>query len=731
MIRLSRFTLLFLVFIFVAPLALASQTAVKLASGIDLIKEWQADQHLYISGDINLSSQELANLEDWLDQNGKNWTVLLSQSSAKERHRDPFGAQRRGVEALEIALTVDLPAKTGFGKIIDQKTGHPNGALFIIHLKERQLSYYGSDYYQHNGAPTHRFQNDLDAPARKALRDGGRIVDAVKRTVTAVDSRARTTINSRAQRRLESAQAAKQEIIDLRQKLKSVTAKHAAISAKLTKSGGDLSHFPAAKFENQLSNMEKKPTIFNSSLIRDELTKWDKHLKVYHTDAERFTKLTEQLEGAQPTSEKGKANQKASLAQLAKARENYQLGNFSYQEQLRHGENLFSSIEPADALALQKEQRRRDTLKIGGATTAGGLCLIGFLGNRRRRRIKAEAEALLAARKLEIKETEDRLFELMDRAAIIVGPFNELKSRGYQGETLTLSKKALKEIDRAFVLSSNVQKIIEEGEELISPSNPLSRSTNIVTGGRYEKAVDLLDAELNLGLQNVPELKERSRPGEEVDGTFSVPIDEWGARTTQALDSASECLDRVEDAWSTIVARRETLNTNIEALVSRQNEIQVDEWLRCELLFDEWIPAMTEAETKAAETGKSDPVQALEGDMAEGDRMAQEAKTQLDLLTKFRSQHWQDLEKNEATLDDRKRATIWVDERLAQLSKSADDIASTSPDGTVADSISSFGDDLQAFSQRVSHSASLIVRADDEALPSIKNTTQVVTIARW
>jgi len=114
-------------------------------------------------------------------------------------------------------------------------------------------------------------------------------------------------------------------------------------------------------------------------------------------------------------------------------------------------------------------------LGYGGSGTLGALA---FLGHRGRRKVKTQAEELLQHRKDESKEMVDRLFAVMDRAAVIVGPIGEIKTRGYQGETLRLSKLALEKVDEAFVLSSNVKKVVEEAEELITPGNPLSKGRN-------------------------------------------------------------------------------------------------------------------------------------------------------------------------------------------------------------------------------------------------------------
>ena len=224
--------------------------------------------------------------------------------------------------------------------------------------------------------------------------------------------------------------------------------------------------------------------------------------------------------------------------------------------------------------------------------------------------------------------------------------------------------------------------------------------------------------------------KEHARPGEEIDETFSLPIDAWQERTSQALEGASQCLDQVETAWSTIVERSEALKDKIAALEGREGEIQIDEWLRCEETFSEWIPVMTKTCDRATETGKTDPIRALASDMTEGDRMAAEAKEMLDQISNFRTNHWKNLEEKESLLVQRKRATVWIDNALLQLGRDAEAIASESPDTPTAELLGSFAADLSDLVARADQAAELIARADDKALPAIKTATATVGTAR-
>ena len=147
---------------------------------------WSAAQHLYVKGNV-MPAERLAELEAWLDAQATNWTVVLSEHAEDESFKDTAGSRYTGMDAVEHGLGKMLPAETGFGALKHPQTGERSGAFFVIFLRERKFSYYGSDVYDHRGLGEENFNGNLDAPAIRAMRGGGRVADAVKDTVTFID----------------------------------------------------------------------------------------------------------------------------------------------------------------------------------------------------------------------------------------------------------------------------------------------------------------------------------------------------------------------------------------------------------------------------------------------------------------------------------------------------------------------------------------------------------------
>ena len=117
----------------------------------EILSDWNPEQHLYVKGELGLGAEQLAQLEQWLDQNGTNWVVVLMDSAAGETFTDASGRRFTGMDAVEHRLGNGLPGRTSFGEWTDSRTGERNGAFFVLFLSERKFSYYGSDAQDKRG----------------------------------------------------------------------------------------------------------------------------------------------------------------------------------------------------------------------------------------------------------------------------------------------------------------------------------------------------------------------------------------------------------------------------------------------------------------------------------------------------------------------------------------------------------------------------------------------------
>ena len=138
------FALVFLTAFLAQPLE-AQQAARSFESIGDVVSQWTEDQHLYVRGSVGISDDQLSKLETWLDENGKHWTVVLMDTAVGQSYQSPDRRLFNGMDAVEYALGYGLANRTDFGRLESDKTGQTDGAVFVLFLRERKFSYYGSD----------------------------------------------------------------------------------------------------------------------------------------------------------------------------------------------------------------------------------------------------------------------------------------------------------------------------------------------------------------------------------------------------------------------------------------------------------------------------------------------------------------------------------------------------------------------------------------------------------
>src|SRR4051794_9052565 len=85
-------------------LSAAGSTALRVDKGTSVLSSWKPEQHVYVKGKVDAAPQSLDALEDWLNPNAPNWTVVLCESALGETWQDENGATRSDVDAVEFAL---------------------------------------------------------------------------------------------------------------------------------------------------------------------------------------------------------------------------------------------------------------------------------------------------------------------------------------------------------------------------------------------------------------------------------------------------------------------------------------------------------------------------------------------------------------------------------------------------------------------------------------------------
>ena len=727
----------------------ATQKAVKPSNIHQLISKWDVNQHLYVKGDIRINDRDLDKLEQWLDENGKNWTVILMKTASGESWKDTRGETYYGMDAVENAVGRGLSNKTAFSKQVHPKTQTRNGAIFLLFLNERKFSYFSSSVYDARHLGKANWQGNLDGKAITAMRNGGRIIDAVKDTIKSIDNKLVYKLLDEKQQRTQQkahgqaaklwvARESKQQKILINQ-LETVVGHFRANKAA---KDGDLANPPLNDWREVIDNASSNS---NPILAKSAIKGIQNNIKQHRQKIQQWTEDHKIIRGLDQSVAKFEPSAKQTPQELAvvttaikQARELHTKGKQDYKNKLRQAQQQYVALsaDKAEYQRITAQQQREDAatakqqkmaLTAGGGATGVGLLGLGIYSNRRRRKQKQLAEQLYTEWKSSMKDRVDKLFTTMDRAAIIVGSERDLPQRGYKGETLKQSISAIRNIDKAFILTSSVDSAMEKTKELIYPSNILRKSSNIFRRSNYDEALDLLErrpleTDPNKEKMRVADRGEDTMLGDKtkadkVKMTFTELIGEFD----QTLASADQSLELVEHSWETIAVRCEALGKNLDTIETKELELQQsakqDSMYQLDNLFDKWLPKTREHHEKGLITGKHDPVKALQSDIARADIMAKEMVDTVELTQTLRKTELQTILKHAEELQQLNRSDQWIEQRLIYLNDRLEELTGKGADNAIAEDLKSLSEEVFALRPRAAH-ASKLAKYTDTKLPA-------------
>ncbi|MCP5538094.1 MAG: hypothetical protein H7A51_17915 [Akkermansiaceae bacterium] len=729
------------------------------------MSRWSPSQHLYVKGNLRIGQPSLDGLETWLDQHGKNWTVVLMESASGEVWKDTRGVSYYGMDAVENALGRGLGNTKRFSDLKDLRTGQSNGAVFVLFLNERKFSYFGSDAFDHRGLGESAWAGNLDGPARDAMRNGGRIIEAVKNTVTYIESRLTQRIDYEKRLKREAAEQrerlrrmTQREIVDVRHQLDELQNEVGEFRAQAAVRNGDLASPPIPGWQRDLDaagdalkagHVETASTAV--STVRAKLANHHQLIQDWYHDGEELKKVGLRIDQVTLVDENRRgAEMLAAVQELyAKSKAGHSAGQSAYAAPFNQTIHALNKLESANALAVRekenrarRERERAEKIKnlstVGGSVATLAVCLLGFGANRRRRKSKQHAEQVFAHWHEQMKGRFDRLFEVMDRAGVVVGSEKDLSGRGYEGETRSESINAIRAVDKAFILSSGVDDIIERVESLIHPSWLGTKLVNVFSRSRYERAIELLERQpvvAGYGRIKVADRDENSLLGDRAkDGpqcsqlTTPLAFASLIQQFDSTLDSATASLDRVDTAWETISARTGELGLVLSRIVRKERDVKSaslsDGWLSAEKLFSTWHPTARKLHAQGIDLGKHDPVAALDaplGPIPRAEVMANEMLFVLEVVSGFRTNSLPVILDQTRSLRRDGRKTGWINDAIKLAGDGLNALAEAGTQQSVQAGCELFRDGLHALADRVAKALDLSGQSGRE-LPRITDT---------
>ena len=729
-----------------------------LSRGIDVLKSWDADQHLYVKGDVGLDRQALNNLETWLDTNGSNWTVLLMADARGETYRSSDGRNYSGAQAVEFALGQGLQNQGAFVAQQDPRTGQGNGAVLAILLKERVFLYTGSETQNRRGLGKQHWRGNLDRPAFRAMSNGRRLADAVKGTVEEVGARLTRQLQSEQRERQRRMREAQQQLDQAGRVVGELGGKIDSLEGELIKfreqhpgADGDLTNpdLPLLRAGLKTAGAALEAGSPAEALklaqpVAEFVSAHRRSLANYATAPAKFVELNEEIGSIVPGRE-GWGSDRLEIArqELTKAEEAYLIGDSSYQNHLessrealrsareelqRAAETLRAEILRDEQLQRQREAQRARSWFLGKLAAGGLLLLAGGLGyflNRRRREFKMASEKLVANWESGFGDKTDQLFALLDRTSVVVGSEIELPKRGYTGETLRLSKQTIEDVDQLFIMSSTVSRVLAEAREEVYPAYGFQRFYNWFGSGRYRSAMSKLrDEMITFSPEDGVELLSREALQADKSQTLlgnmesykpfalSFPnlMEEFNRRAARATAS----LDLIETGWASISDKLETGRTKVNAAGELEPDIANaavgDRLFLLVNVFSELVPSAQTDLDEAVSQGATDPVGALAEPLPAALRKAEDATAICHLILETRENRFPVIREEMRRLEAGGHGTAWVGDFLSELSQAAEEMATLGLRRQVAAEILGLGGELEKLEKRCGQAMALAKR---------------------
>ena len=733
-----------------------------------VIQQWSPRQHLYVQGSLGLTTSQLMGLESWIHQKGPHWTVILMEDASFQRYTNREGRIETGMDAVELSVS-DLMEVGSFRSQTNPITGEQDATVFILFLRQRKFSYRASEAQNRRGLGQNRWIGKLDRPAFRAMRGGGRILDAVRDTITSINlplSRAVVEEQKIAEQKRIQRQREIDEMLvrlgEVENKLERIQSSASEVKQALPDSTADLTNPDIASITKQMSeiklSLKKEDTLLGSAKESTDIVDnaSDDWINLYR-EYERFETSEKQLQQRSEQLQEDAGDLRSELGasfsdvekMLTDARGAYEIADSKFQNHLNSAtyalENATSKLQTLRTELAQKEARKtfiqRAIATIGSVFAAIFAGLLLWL-NRKRAPAKDRAKERLVQREKEVRDELDGMGELLKRADVVIGDREAIARKGYQGKTKDLSSKALDDIDQILVMSSSVDKVIDEAKQKIEPTSLWTKVTNWWSPENFNEGFELLENkpiefDENEGIALVREHDAINDPNNtDGDGPqkISLSFTELFKIFRERSISANETIGQVESGWTQIVSTNKDLQNAIDEASQHEQKAreatEADGLLHVPQLFDELLKSAQADQDEAESVGKTDPISAIEGPATTGLRKAANADELARQLTGVRTTLIPSIRKNTQGLDERKREIDWVDAALDDFTDRAQQLATDALTTDVSDGINEWRVSFEKFDAAVSDAVRLHDLSVNDIGPTIETELSNVDDAK-
>ena len=717
----------------------------------DVIAAWQPDRHVFVKGDIGVGGPQLAELQQWIARHAPHWTVVLMESAANEQYHAADGREYRELDAVEHALRNGLSNRTGFGSLEHPKTGESDGAIFVLFLRERKFSYFASDAQDRRGLGEARWMGQLDQPAFRAMRNGGRILDAAKDTISSINSQLESAIASeaasaeRAEReRQRAAEEVRRRLSLTRSRMEEVQLAAANFREQHPLATGPLATPPLADWQTELDAIEGELSPETARNLEQRLAQVDdalqRHLNGYASVLglpARRQELEQQLQSLASAPE-GIAAEQVSQAQelLAAAQAAAVAGQLGIEQRLAQAASAIEAGEQRldEYLAARQRAQLRALWVQRTVVAMVALFLLAIAAvlvvlNRRRRKAMLQAQQELAARETSVAHETDGINVLFVRAEDLLGSREQVRKRGYEGLTERTCTMAFDFVDDLFIMSKEVRRVLAEAKRLVYPTSLAGRLVNLFSSSRYQQAINQVSGKPLVfnrvsGLPAVlRDRVSRQRDGslpEEISMTFEevfTAFQQRGADARQALETVEHSLAGVGDALDGLQRDVEQLTEQEKQLMQAAKE---DGYFHLPRFFDVLIPNLQQDLATADQQAAFDAVQAMQASIPVARRKLSEATALATRLMTARGQLFPQLHRAAEQLGQHGYAATWIGQELQAITARADQLMEVATQASISAELEELDRGLQSLEQRAETAVQHAAAIDEQFAPQLQ-----------
>ncbi len=752
----------------------------------EVVETWQPAQHLYVKGDLGVSPQQLSTLEGWLDEHAPHWTVVLLESADGESYGAPDGRTFFGMDAVEYALGHGLANQTGFGRLEHPRTGETDGAVFVLFLRERKFSYYGSDAQDRRELGESRWVGSLDRDAIDAMRNGGRIVDAVKNTVGLINRRLDKSIADEERAAAEEQERARRAQLERQRVMAATRERAAAIREKLLKDlAADVEQFcrdnPAAAAaplanppverwqkelvaaELQLTESSARATAQKVESVAAEIEAHRNQLAAHRGYSRALTPIRQRWDNIAFNENSAVADAESRKAEelLARAESEHAGGNPAFTKTLAEA---VAAIEQGEAAIVQETERlatatgQRRAVRRALGWTGGGLLallggLLGIFNWRRRPALRRAFEAFEKSSAV-IGHEQQQLDDLAKRVAALFPADAQGRDKAWTGTTREVADSLQQQMAGLQALAGEGQRVLDRAAGLLNPGNPLALAANMVSSSRYLTCSNLLverswnrtvatgstTAQTTEGLSG-----NRQEKGSGTDSLRrlreTVPdpggwanltefIGEWARRRELALAAA----ERLEQGLIGAPAAVQNLHAAIAGLTEHKQKLQTaargDGYFALPALEKSLLPAAQVAFNAARSEEKTDPVRVIEEISPPGLQQLADGKRIAEATGLLREQVFPQLDAASDRLRELGRNIGWIEQEVRALGERADRALQQATSGPATDATISLESAIRDIGSRATRSAELAAEIRDRHRTGLTGCEQEVKSAR-